>query len=97
MNYPTAEEKLTTAIMPNDIVLHRPTGEEWTVCGVNYKRGELIPGGYPFPSFARIADCDLIEKRYNKECQTREQIEALKKAELPNFIDATSAMFHGIN
>lgn len=96
MNYPTAEEKLTTAIMPNDIVRHRPTGEEWVVCGVNRERGELIPCGYPFPSIAQIADCDLVEKRYSKEPQTREQIEALKKAGCLNFIDVTSAMFHGI-
>jgi hypothetical protein len=96
MNYQTAMEKLTDAIMPNDIVRHRPTGEEWIVCGVNRKSGELIPEGYPFPSIARIADCDLIEKRYSKEPQTREQIEALKKAGYPNFIDVLSAMFREI-
>lgn len=30
-------------IRPSDIVLHRPTGETWVVCGVDRERGELIP------------------------------------------------------
>lgn len=46
MNFPTAQEQLTTAIMPNDTVKHHPTGEEWVVCGVNYERGELIEKRY---------------------------------------------------
>lgn len=96
MNYPTAEEKLTTAIMPNDFILHRPTGEEWVVCGVNYERGELIPCGYPFPSIAKIEDCELTEKRYSNGGQTEEQIKALQDAKCTSFIDVTSAMFHGI-
>lgn len=96
MNHPTAEEKLTTAIMPNDTVRHRPSGEEWVVCGVNYEKGDLIPCGYPFPSIARIEDCDLVEKRYDKGGQKLEYIEALQKAGLPSFIDVPSALFHGI-
>jgi hypothetical protein len=94
--YPTAEEKLTAAIMPNDIVKHRPTGEEWVVCGVDYGLGLLVPCGYLFPCIVQIADCDLVEKRYSKEFQSIEQIEALKKSGLTRFIDVASAMFHGI-
>ena len=96
MNYPTAKEKLTTAIMPNDVVKHLSTGEEWVVCGVNYERGELIPCGYPFPSIYQISDCTLVEKRYSHGGQEREQIVALQKTGLPSFINVTSAMLHGI-
>jgi hypothetical protein len=92
MNAPTATEKLTTAIMPNDIVKHRPSGEEWVVCGVNYRNGELIPCGYPFPSIAKIEDCDLIEKRYDTMHQTEEQIKALQKDGMDSFVDVDSAM-----
>lgn len=50
-------------IMPNDFVRHIPTGEEWVVCGVCYEIDELIPCGYPFPSLAKISDCELTESR----------------------------------
>ena len=83
-------------IRPNDIVLHKPSSETWVVCGVNYSTGELIPCGYPFPSLAKISDCELIEERYTKEWQSEEQIKALQKHGLENFIDVTSAMFLGI-
>lgn len=83
-------------IMPNDIVKHEPTGETWVVCGVNHELGQLIPCGYPFPSVAKISDCEVVEKRYHIEPQTEEQIHALQKAGMPSYIDATSAMFHGI-
>jgi hypothetical protein len=66
------------------------------VCGVNYEKGDLIPCGYPFPSIARIEDCDLVEKQYHKGGQTEEQIKALQKDGCPSFIDVTSAMYHGI-
>ena len=29
-------------IRPNDIVLHKPSGEKWVVCGVDHSKGELI-------------------------------------------------------
>ena len=82
-------------IMPSDVILHRPTGETWTVCGVDHKAGRLIPCGYPFPTVARIEDCEVIERHYETQYQTEEQIKALQKYELTSFIDVKSAMFHG--
>lgn len=83
-------------IMPSDIVLHRPTGETWTVCGVDHKAGRLIPCGYPFPTVARVDDCEVVERHYETQYQTEEQIRALQKHGLTSFIDVKSAMFHGI-
>lgn len=50
-------------IRAGDTVLHRPSGETWVVCGVNYDRGQLIPCGWPFPTLAMLADCELVERR----------------------------------
>ena len=72
-------------IMPSDVILHRPTGETWTVCGVDHKAGRLIPCGYPFPTVARIEDCEVIERHYETQYQTEEQIKALQKYELTSF------------
>lgn len=83
-------------IQPNDVVFHKPSGETWVVCGVNHSEGTLIPCGYPFPSIAKISDCELIEKGYIKQPQSEDQIKALQKHGLVNFIDPVSAMFHGI-
>ncbi len=49
------------AIRASDFVLHKPTGEEWVVAGTNGK--DLIPCGYPFPSLAKLEDCELIKSR----------------------------------
>ncbi len=83
-------------IRPNDVVLHKPTGEKWVVCGVNYEQGRLIPCGYPFPTVAKIEDCELIEEHYHAKSQTEEQIAALKKHGYDSYIDVRSAMFHGL-
>lgn len=83
-------------IRPNDVVLHKPTGETWVVCGVNYEQGYLIPCGYPFPTLAKTEDCELLEKNYHAKCQTEEQISALKKHGYESFIDVRSAMFYGM-
>ena len=85
-----------TDIRPNDTVVHKPTGERWVVCGVNRDLKTLIPCGYPFPSMARMEDCELVERAYEKEPQSIEQIEALKKHHMESYIDVRSAMFHGI-
>lgn len=85
-----------TDIRPNDTVLHKPTGETWVVCGVNHDLKTLIPCGYPFPSMALLEDCELLERGYEKEPQSVEQIKALQKHGLTNYIDVKSAMFHGI-
>lgn len=71
----------------NDFVLHIPSGEEWVVCGVNYEQGYLIPCGYPFPSMARISDCELIESR-NKP-QDEDMINALRKHGLESYIEGS--------
>lgn len=83
-------------IRPNDIVLHKPSGEKWVVCGVNYEDNRLIACGYPFPTSARLEDCELIEERYTTHFQTEEMINALKKHGLDRYIDARSAMFLGL-
>lgn len=86
-----------TDIYPNDTVLHRPSGETWVVCGVNREQGALIPCGYPFPTRANLADCELVERGYEQEPQTVEQIKALRKHGLESYIDVESAKLHGIN
>lgn len=83
-------------IMPNDIVLHKQSGETWVVCGVNHDRRELIACRYPFPSMAKLDDCELIESRYHIEPQSIDEINALKKHGLDAFIDVRSAMFHDL-
>ena len=87
---------MRTKILPNDVVLHRPTGEKWVVCGVNHEAGRLVPCGYPFPSVADIKDCELIERHYETTPQSEEQIAALKKEGMTNYIDVRSALFYGI-
>ena len=82
-------------IKPNDIVLHKPSGETWVVCGVDHSKGELIPCGYPFPTLAKLSDCELVEKRYHIESQSVEQIKALLEHGLDRFVDVLSAMYHG--
>ena len=87
---------MRTEIKPNDIVLHKPSGEKWVVAGVNAHDGKLIPKGYPFPSVANISDCELIEGRYEFEYQTEDVIKALMQCGMIDFVDCRSAMLHGI-
>lgn len=82
-------------IRPNDTVLHKPSGETWVVCGVDYDNDELIPCGYPFPTLAKISDCELIKEGYISRGQPEEYINALREHHLDRFIDIRSAMFHG--
>ena len=72
-------------IRPNDVVKHLPTGEEWLVCGVNTKTGHLIPYGYPFPTIAELANCELIESRNSP--QPTEVKTALTVAGCSSFIE----------
>lgn len=88
--------RMRTRIMPNDTVKHQPSGETWVVCGVNHESGRLIPMGYPFPTIAYVADCELIERHYETEPQSEKQIKALQAHGLTGYIDARSACFHGI-
>lgn len=89
-------ESAKVHIMPNDIVLHKPTGETWVVCGVNHTDGTLIACGYPFPSKAKVEDCELLEARYHVEPQSIEEINILKSHGLDNYIDVRSAIFHDL-
>lgn len=73
-------------IKPNDTVLHRPSGETWVVCGVDNYKGELIPCGYPFPSLAKLSDCELIESGDGK--QPKEYADALRKHGLDRFVES---------
>ena len=72
-------------IKPNDIVLHKPSGEKWVVCGVNYNKGQLIPCGYPFPTVAWIDDCVLMES--DDAPQTEEMKNALIRCGSLSFIE----------
>ena len=82
-------------IKPSDTVLHKPSGETWIVCGVDHSKGELIPCGYPFPTLAKVSDCELVKEGYTAHGQPEEYIKALQKHGLDRFIDPLSAMFHG--
>ena len=79
-------------IRPSDVVLHKPTGETWVVCGVDHEKGELIPCGYPFPTLAKIEDCELIEEGCTAHGQPKEYIKALMDKGLARFIDGLAAM-----
>lgn len=52
--------------------------------------------GYPFPSIAKVEDCELIERHYEAEPQSEEQTKALQAHGLTGYIDVRSACFHGI-
>lgn len=82
-------------IKPNDVVLHKPSGEKWVVAGVSYDEGRLIPKGYPFPSLVNIADCELLERRYEFERQSDDVIKYFKDQDMTSYIDRLSAMFAG--
>lgn len=73
-------------INPSDIVHHIPSGETWVVCGVNYDTGHLVPCGYPFPSIAKIADCELVKERYSIEGQPDEYIKTLRSYGMDSYI-----------
>lgn len=76
-----------TTIMPNDIVLHVPSGEKWAVCGVDHIRGDLTPYGYPFPNIVQISDCVLLELCYEQMGQTHEAAQELIKRGLRRMVD----------
>ena len=79
-------------IRPSDTVFHKPSGETWVVCGVDREKGELIPCGYPFPTLAKLSDCELVEEHYTVKGQPEEYIRALQKHGLERFIDPLAAM-----
>lgn len=83
-------------IRPNDVVLHKPTGEKWIIAGVHYDGNTLIPKGWPFPTIAKTEDCELLEERYTKTPQSEHVIQELQKEGLQSYIDVRSAMLHGI-
>ena len=81
-------------IMPNDVVLHKPSGEKWVVAGVNHEEGRLIPMGYPFPSTVSVGDCELLERHYEARAQEKAVIKHLLHFGLQSYVDVMSAMFH---
>ena len=85
-------QTMRSKIMPNDVVLHKPSGEKWVVAGVNHELGTLIPRGYPFPTVAKVCDCEIIQWRYEAHYQEKETIEALIKEGLQSYVDVRSAM-----
>lgn len=87
---------MRNTIMPNDVVLHRPSEETLVVAGVNYATKEICPKGYPFPSVVKLEDCELVERHYESECQSEKIIREFQNRGMLNFIDTRSAMFHGL-
>ena len=83
-------------IKPNDIVLHKPSGEKWVVAGVHYDGNTLIPKGYPFPSVAKTEDCELLESCYATKPQEEKIIRTLMEHGLESYVDVRSAMLYGI-
>lgn len=81
-------------IRPNDVVLHRPTGETWVVAGVNQSKNQLVPMGYPFPSIGKLSDCELLEIRYPDEYQSKSVIKAFRDRGMESFIDRASELYH---
>lgn len=73
-------------IKADDVVLHKPSGETWVVCGVDPAAGELIPCGYPFPTVAKLADCELVRPSKNTK-QPRELKDCLLKHGLGRFAE----------
>lgn len=73
-------------IKANDLVLHKPSGETWVVCGVDPAAGELIPCGYPFPTVAKLADCELVRPSKTTK-QPRELKDCLLKHGLGRFAE----------
>ena len=82
-------------IMPNDVVLHVPSGEKWVVAGVDHKDGRLIPKGHPFPSTAYVSDCKLLERKYENEWQDAEVIRYFMNNGMSSYVDVHSALAHG--
>ena len=72
-------------IRANDLVKHIPTGEEWVVAGVDYQTDRLVPCGYPFPTMARISDCELLESREEKQSMQMKML--LEREGLPGMIE----------
>lgn len=73
-------------IKAGDLVLHKPSGETWVVCGVDPAAGELIPCGYPFPTVAKLADCELVRPSKTTK-QPRELKDCLLKHGLGRFAE----------
>ena len=77
-------------IEPSDVVLHKPSGEKWVICGVNYEQGKVIPCGFPFPTLGKLEDCELIEKYEGSDKQPDGWIDALKSRGFDHFIYKTT-------
>lgn len=73
-------------IKADDLVLHKPSGETWVVCGVDPAAGELIPCGYLFPTVAKLADCELVRPSKTTK-QPRELKDCLLKHGLGRFAE----------
>ena len=73
-------------IKADDVVLHKPSGETWVVCGVDHAAGELIPCGYPFPTVAKLADCELVSPSKTTK-QPREFKDCLLGHGLDRFVE----------
>ena len=59
--------QVTRPFQAGDVVLHRPTGEEWLLI-VDEHEGRVVPGGWP-DTRAEAKDCVLVEASRN-QCET---------------------------
>lgn len=51
-----------------DIVLHKPSGEEWLVAWADHTNGYMAPCGWPTCQ-AQIADCEIISQADDERCK----------------------------
>jgi hypothetical protein len=75
-------------IHAGDMVKHIPTGEKWIVAGVNRKEGRIVRMGYPFPSLAPLAECELVES--DSVMVTEHIKESLRKNGLSSYVEDTA-------
>jgi hypothetical protein len=53
-------KKNSGEIKPGDVVMHKPSGEEWIVAALHYSGDELAPVGWP-ACVVKVKDCVLVE------------------------------------
>lgn len=55
---------MIAVIQAGDVVLHKPTQEEWYILGVNQAQNKVCVAGWP-PTIAELNDCEWIKSTGN--------------------------------
>lgn len=89
-----------TQIKPNDTVLNRSTGETKVVAACNYVSKELLlyndDGEVIWQTVWLFTDCEIVKRGYESKSQPEKLINELLASGMDNFVDTTSAMWHGL-